>query len=197
MLDKVIGEGRSLVRVAIDWEDRDGVTRVKRLSLSLGVDQTKVGIDPDTREIREQLRPEEEVDQLAALVQQAVGFDATRGDAMTVSSIPFDKTQQIQQHEQATSQERREFWTGIVVVGPLLLLALYLFRRGGMTGAAIAVGAGAALVLSPIGLRDGPAVAFGLGVFFLIVGIDRWRQIQAKGEATSHPESTEKSANPT
>ena len=38
MLDKVIGEGRSLVRVAIDWEDRDGVTRVKRLSLSLGVD---------------------------------------------------------------------------------------------------------------------------------------------------------------
>lgn len=67
------------------------------------------------------------------------------------------------------------------MVGPLLLLAIYLFWRGGLTGAAIAIGAGAALVLSPIGLRDGPAVAFGLGLFLLLIGIDRLRQVRAEG----------------
>jgi flagellar M-ring protein FliF len=90
------------------------VGSVSRLSMALTVDQTKVVIDPDTREIREELRPQEEINQLAALAQQAIGFVDNR-DEMTVFSMPFDKTQEIQAREQAVSDERREFWTGVAI----------------------------------------------------------------------------------
>ncbi len=91
------------------------VGAVSRLSMALTVDQTKVVIDPDTREIREELRPDSEILQLAELAQQAIGFDASRGDEKTVFSMPFDKTQEIQSREQAVTDERREFWTGIAI----------------------------------------------------------------------------------
>ena len=91
------------------------VGAVSRLSMALTVDKTKVVIDPDTREIREELRPDSEITQLAELAQQAIGFDASRGDEKTVFSMPFDKTQEIQSSEQAVNDERREFWTGIAI----------------------------------------------------------------------------------
>jgi flagellar M-ring protein FliF len=88
---------------------------VSRLSMALTVDQTKVVIDQDTREIREELRPEEEIQQLAELAQQAIGYDEDRGDEMTVFAMPFDKTQEIQAREQAVSDDRTQFWTGIAI----------------------------------------------------------------------------------
>jgi len=91
------------------------VGSVARLSMALTVDQTKVVIDPDTREITEVSRPQSEIDQLAALAMQAIGFDASRGDEKTVFPIIFDKTQEIQSREQAVSDERRDFWTGIAI----------------------------------------------------------------------------------
>lgn len=91
------------------------VGTVSRLSMALTVDQTKVVIDPDTREIREELRPDSEIDQLSQLAMQAIGFDESRGDEKTVFSMPFDKTQEIQSREQAVSDERRELWTGIAI----------------------------------------------------------------------------------
>jgi flagellar M-ring protein FliF len=91
------------------------VGSISRLSMALTVDQTKVVIDPDTREIREELRPDSEIQQLADLAQQAIGFDESRGDEKTVFSMPFDKTQEIQSREQAVTDERREFWTGIAI----------------------------------------------------------------------------------
>ena len=47
-MDKVIGKGRSLVRVTVvDWDDRGDVIRLKRLSLALVVDQTKIVVDEE------------------------------------------------------------------------------------------------------------------------------------------------------
>lgn len=91
------------------------VGSIARLSMALTVDQTKVVIDPDTREILEIERPQEEIEQLRDLAKEAVGFNMERGDGVTVFSMPFDKTQEIQAREQAVSDERREFWTGIAI----------------------------------------------------------------------------------
>ena len=91
------------------------VGSIARLSMALTVDQTKVVIDPDTRAITEILRPQEEIDNLAALAMQAIGFDESRGDERTVFSMPFDKTQEIQSREKALPDGRRDFWTDIAV----------------------------------------------------------------------------------
>ena len=182
ILDKVIGKGRSLVRVTVvDWDDRGDVIRLKRLSLALVVDQTKIVVDEEGGEVYSEPRSQEELAALTQLAVGAAGISRERGDRVVSRLESFDRSQEIQQREAATSKGRKEFWKGISVVGPLLLLAIYLFWRGGLMGAAIAIGAGAALVLSPIGLRDGPAVALGLGLLLLIIGIDRLRQVRAEG----------------
>ena len=91
------------------------VGAVSRLSMALTVDQTKVVIDPDTRQISEIDRPQHEIDNLASLAQQAVGYDETRGDDVTVFAMPFDKTQEIQAREEARAEETRQLWTGIAI----------------------------------------------------------------------------------
>jgi len=88
---------------------------VAKITMALTVDATKVTHDAETGRFEESERPQEEINQLAALAQQAVGFDETRGDQLTVFALRFDKSQEIQAREQAATQERKEFWTNIAI----------------------------------------------------------------------------------
>ena len=90
------------------------VGSIQRLSMALTIDKTRVVIDPEGNYIEEQ-RADEEITQLRELAQQAIGMDETRGDAITVYPMAFDKTQEIRAREESQAQERKEFWTDIAI----------------------------------------------------------------------------------
>ncbi len=87
---------------------------ISRMSMALTVDQTKVIIGEDGRAI-EQKRSAEEIENLAELARQAVGYDESRGDDVTVFAMPFDKSQEIQARDEAIAEGRKQFWTGIAI----------------------------------------------------------------------------------
>ena len=91
------------------------VGSVTKLSMALTVDATKVIHDTETGDFIESERPEEEIDRLSKLAQQAVGFDEDRGDQITVFALRFDKSQEIQAREEAVAEESKQFWTGIAI----------------------------------------------------------------------------------
>ena len=91
------------------------VGAVKRISMALTVDKTKIVQDANTKEYIEENRTQDEIDQLAQLAREAVGLDAQRGDEITVFAMNFDKTQEIQAREEAEAEARQEFWTDIAI----------------------------------------------------------------------------------
>jgi flagellar M-ring protein FliF len=69
----------------------------------------------DIEDYVEELRAQEEIDQLAALAREAIGFDESRGDQITVFAMPFDKTQELRTRQQVEAEERKQFWSNIAV----------------------------------------------------------------------------------
>lgn len=92
------------------------VGTIQRLSMALTIDETKIVIDPNNpKEYIEEKRSKEEIDNLAQLAMDAVGFDEKRGDQITVFAMPFDKTQDIKARRDAEAEQRKEFWTNIAI----------------------------------------------------------------------------------
>lgn len=91
------------------------VGRVSRLSLALTIDQTRVIVDPASGQYIEEDRSAAEIDNLANLAREAVGFSTERGDRITVLAIPFDKTQELRAKAEEEARKRKEFWTGIAI----------------------------------------------------------------------------------
>ena len=164
---------------------------VRRLTMAITVDKTKVIHDVETNSWREIIRPQEEIDQLAELARQAVGFDRRRGDEASIFALRFDKSQEIQAKEAAVTEERRSFWTNIAKIVAILVALLILrrlWRNGDASGlksflretdslAALLLSAGVflcahALRLWGDSLSLGELGAFP-GLFFLIVGASR------------------------
>lgn len=102
---------------------------VKRLSVAVMVDGlTTPG--PDGKEVWAP-RPQEELDTLKQLVQSAVGYDADRGDTVTISSLQF--TTLPQQGALAERMGFLEMWGGrlaqLGVLGVIVLaLVFFVFR---------------------------------------------------------------------
>ncbi len=90
------------------------VGSVKRISMALTIDKTKVIIDPQGNYVEED-RPADEISKLAELAEDAIGLDQERGDVVTVYPMAFDKTQEIRAREAQQDQERQEFWTDIAI----------------------------------------------------------------------------------
>jgi len=90
---------------------------IERLSLAVLVDDKSV-IDDAGQLVREPLSTEE-LDRISALVQQAVGFDAARGDTINVISAPFQSEEQLEPMR-TPFLEQPWLWN----VGKLLLAAV-------------------------------------------------------------------------
>ena len=114
------------------------VGAVSRVSMALTIDKTKVVFNPDTQTYEEQDRPQQEIDQLAALAKEAVGYDEGRGDKMAVFPMSFDKSQELQSRQESQREERKEFWTNIAInvakilgiVGALVVLRFVIQAIG-------------------------------------------------------------------
>ena len=109
----------------------DSAGALDRVTMALTIDQTKVVYNLDTEVYEIEDRTQEEIDQLRDLAQTAVGIDATRGDEVSVYSMPFDKSQEIQAHRAAEDIAQREFWTGVAInlARVLGLIAAFLLLR--------------------------------------------------------------------
>ena len=91
------------------------VGAVHHVSIALTIDKTKVVFDAAQSKYIEEVRSQEEIDQLAGLAKKAVGLDERRGDEITVFAMNFDKTQEIQAKEELEAAARQEFWTDIAI----------------------------------------------------------------------------------
>jgi len=113
----------------------NAVGTVNRLSVAVLLDgdyRTVVNEEGQEQLIYEP-RPLEEVDRLAAIVKNAVGFSEDRNDQFEVVNIAFDKTYLFEQQEQLDRQYSREFYYDIVkrvlLIAVLLGIGFWLYRR--------------------------------------------------------------------
>jgi len=103
-------------------EDAPG--RLRRLSIAVIVDdRTQVS---DKGEVTQVSRDEKELDNIAALVKEAVGFDAKRGDTVQVINRRFEKTASLEALPAPGFWEQSWFSVLIKNVFAAILIALVL-----------------------------------------------------------------------
>ena len=88
-----------------------GKTDVPAPAMTFTVDATKVVPEGEGHFIETERTPEE-IGKLRKLAEKTAGFDAGRGDEISVVAMRFDKSQQLQAREEAVAEERKLFWTG-------------------------------------------------------------------------------------
>ncbi|MFV8571401.1 flagellar basal-body MS-ring/collar protein FliF [Marinobacter sp. SBS5] len=108
---------------------RQELGAVKRVTVALAVDDMKV-VNPQTGEVTYEPWPEAELQRLAMLVRDAVGYSAERGDSVTVMNTSFAPEETVT-FEQPGFWEQPWFWdlmkqvlAGLVI----LILVLGLLR---------------------------------------------------------------------
>ncbi len=108
----------------------NAVGSIDRVSIAVMIDGKYVpqeNADGET-EMVYQPRPQEELDRLAAIVKNAVGFDTQRNDQIEMINIAFDKQDLTYQQQMLDDMYTREFYTDIAKkVGYFLLIAFLLF----------------------------------------------------------------------
>ncbi len=97
---------------------------IKRLSLAVIVDGTYEG---EGEERKYKARGEEEMKQLEAIIQKAVGFDEKRGDTIEVASAPFDTTAAEEAMKALKEEESKELWYNIGKYGITAVFVILLF----------------------------------------------------------------------
>jgi flagellar M-ring protein FliF len=99
---------------------------LERLSLAVLVDH-RDALDAEGKPVRQALT-QEELDQIGLLVQQAVGFDAQRGDTINVISAPFQGAEEVAPVEVPLLEQPWVMEVGkllaALIVGLVLLLAV-------------------------------------------------------------------------
>jgi flagellar M-ring protein FliF len=108
---------------------QNAVGTIKKLSVAVLLDGTYESIEnPEgVPEMVYEPRPQEEIDRLAGIVKNAVGFSTERNDQIEIVNIAFDNSYLNGQQEMLDQQYSREFYYNIIkkvlmVVGALLLL---------------------------------------------------------------------------
>ncbi len=104
----------------------NGVGGVNRLSVAVMVDGTYNDVENEAGDIESvyQPRPQEELDRLTAIVQNAVGFDAQRSDQIEMVNLPFDRRDLDSDRELLDSMYMREFYIDTAKKIGIVLLAL-------------------------------------------------------------------------
>jgi flagellar M-ring protein FliF len=112
----------------------NAVGTIDRLSVAVLVDGTyeEVESDDGALETIYQPRPQDELDRLASIVQNAVGFNRDRDDQLEMVNIAFDRQDLQEDREALDSMYMRDFYMEIArKVGYVLLIIILLlyFRK--------------------------------------------------------------------
>jgi flagellar M-ring protein FliF len=74
--------------------------------------------------------PDDQLRAATALIQNAVGYSATRGDSVTVQSIPIDRSQQFAAEDAALQKQKQmQLFLILVLAGILLVIIGFLISR--------------------------------------------------------------------
>ncbi len=148
-------------------------TSLKRLSVAVVVDD-RVSLDADGNLVRLERTPEE-IERLTQLVNEAVGFDAVRGDSVKVLNSSFLAPEPIADLPEQPIWEQAWLWDIIKQVGGILIVILLIFmvlrpamKRLTSTEVPVLAGAGAdggagANAALPAGEGGGEQQSFMLG----------------------------------
>ena len=103
---------------------------IERLSVALIVDGVYEEVEDADGELTQvyKPRPQEELDRLAALVKNAVGFDQTRNDQMEIVNLPFERRNLDMDREMLDKMYEREMYMDIGKDVGLVFLALFALR---------------------------------------------------------------------
>ncbi len=115
-----------------------GVGTIKRLSVAVMINgQYRTVVTPEGEEVTEYIpRTDEEIQKIASLVRNAIGFDEKRNDQIEVTNLPFDLTvieeqeKYLQEINQKEFMDRLLFWGSVVLaLGLLFILLRGIFSR--------------------------------------------------------------------
>ncbi len=102
----------------------EGVGNVEKISVAVAVDGAyQIGPKGEKKYIP---RTEEEMKKITSMVKQAVGYDESRGDTITVTNIPFDISFQEEEREFSPLELIRHMGRYLVVTIVILILFLSL-----------------------------------------------------------------------
>ncbi|GHU21401.1 flagellar M-ring protein FliF [Spirochaetia bacterium] len=114
----------SIDRVTIS-ANIDGTWKVR-----YGEDKKPIIADDGSLEREYTPVPPEVIRQVQSLIQNAIGYNANRGDSVTVTNIPFDRTEQFQSEDSAYhKQQRTQLLLLILLAGLAALLIIFVIIR--------------------------------------------------------------------
>ena len=107
-----------------------GVGNIERVSVAVAVDGTyRTGPDG----VKEYVpRSKEEIEKLTSIVKQAVGYDESRGDKVTVTNVPFDtsaREEEELQYQRSSRWELIRYMSRYIIIA-IVILILFLSLRG-------------------------------------------------------------------
>ncbi|MDQ7062625.1 MAG: flagellar basal-body MS-ring/collar protein FliF [candidate division KSB1 bacterium] len=106
-----------------------GVGTIKRLSVAVMINGVyRTVVTPEGEEVTEYIpRSEEEIQKIASLVRNAIGFDETRNDQIEVTNLPFDLTVIEEQEKYLQKIDQKELIGKLLFWGSILLALITLF----------------------------------------------------------------------
>jgi flagellar M-ring protein FliF len=142
------------------------VGRIKRLTASVFVDGTYKSLPKGQKEYVP--RGPDEMQKFQNIIKTALGFDATRGDQLTVENIAFDTTSLEQERKEMEQSQRWNLLSalgGRLVTAAVLVVLLLMLMQGlkrmkpsavGPAGRRVNLQADAPLELLPEGPKENP-----------------------------------------
>jgi len=101
---------------------------IEKLSVALVVnDAVKVVKSDEGIEFKTEPRTEEEMEKFRQIVMSAVGYDAERGDEVTVSNISFDTSLEEKNKLMMAQMQKEQFWISIAKYPAIVVLFLLVF----------------------------------------------------------------------
>lgn len=113
---------------------QNAVGTIQRLSVAVLLDGAYRNVEntAGAEKLVYEPRPQEEIDRLAAIVKNAVGFSTERNDQFEVVNIAFDKTYLNDQQKMLDNQYTREFYYDIirkVILAAVVILLIFYLRK--------------------------------------------------------------------
>ncbi len=134
---------------------------VKRISVAVLVNGTYQRVDDGAGNTTREYVPRNrrELDQIAALVRGAIGFDAERGDVVEVQNMVFEKNTMEDDQEYFADLERREMISDLINKGVIALgvIIAFFLLRSLFKGSAGGGGYASVPALATSGRGQGPA----------------------------------------
>ena len=109
----------------------EGTGNIKRLTVSAIINGvTKIVDENGVKKIEYTPRKQEEIDQLTLAIKNAVGYDPTRNDQISVLNVPFDTSlleQEIQEQQPVVWYKDKEIIKLIALIAAILITIMLMF----------------------------------------------------------------------